>query len=100
MVELALLGTSFGNLWQQRRLAGMIRDPLTAPRTPAVSLPQTQTAGAQSFPPMYTATQTCECQQPGKKRGKKKRRTVCYTGTFTERATGLSKRKRRKVPCK
>lgn len=43
--------------------------------------------------------QTCECG-PKKKRGKKKPRTVCYRGTYTETASGLTKRKREKIPCR
>lgn len=44
-------------------------------------------------------TNTCECKPPRKKRRKKKR-TKCYTGRFTETATGTSKYSKREVPCK
>ena len=42
-----------------------------------------------------TATDTCAT----KKRKPGKARTVCYSGTYRERARGLSKSKRRKIPC-
>lgn len=44
----------------------------------------------------------CECP-PGKQRKPKRRkqpRSVCYAGTYTERARGLAKRRRRRVPCR
>jgi len=40
----------------------------------------------------------CKCP-PKKKRKPRARRTVCYAGSYTERADGLRKTKRRKVPC-
>jgi hypothetical protein len=43
-------------------------------------------------------TNTCECKAPRKKRRKKKR-TVCYSGTFIERRDGTRKTKKRKVQC-
>jgi hypothetical protein len=48
--------------------------------------------------PDTTATDACTC--PKKKGKKRKKRTVCYRGTYTETASGLTKRKRQKVPCK
>lgn len=39
------------------------------------------------------------CPKP-KKRGPRKPRAVCYAGTFTERRNGLSKSRRRQVPCR
>jgi hypothetical protein len=44
-------------------------------------------------------TNTCECK-PKRKKGRKKKRTVCYSGTFIERADGTSKYKKRRVDCK
>jgi hypothetical protein len=41
----------------------------------------------------------CKCG-PKKKRGKRKPRTTCYQGTFTETASGTRKLKRRKIPCR
>lgn len=42
----------------------------------------------------------CECKPKPKKRGERKRRTVCYTGRFTETATGTVKyEKRRRQTC-
>lgn len=41
----------------------------------------------------------CKCG-PKKKRGKRKPRTVCYKGSYTETASGISKRKRERVPCR
>lgn len=42
----------------------------------------------------------CECKPKQKQKRKRKPRTVCYRGTFTERANGLTKRKLEKVPCR
>lgn len=41
----------------------------------------------------------CECPPKKKRRGKRKARTVCYTGTYRERADGTTKLRRRKIPC-
>ena len=46
-----------------------------------------------------TGTRTSECKCPPKRKRERKPRTVCYSGTYTERASGLRKTKRRKVPC-
>jgi len=46
-----------------------------------------------------TKTKACSCAKP-KKRKPKQPREVCYGGTYTETATGLVKRKRRRVPCR
>jgi len=46
-----------------------------------------------------TGTRTRECECPPKRKRERKPRTVCYSGTYTERASGLRKTKRRKVPC-
>jgi hypothetical protein len=80
------------------------RDPLTVSirdgvRSPPVPTPQPEpsAAGFGSFG-SFTSAGVCEC--PPKRKGKKRRRTVCYSGTYTERASGLSKVKRRKIPCK
>lgn len=56
-------------------------------------------SGMQPPPTSRTRTKECDCP-PKKKRQPRKPRTVCYTGTFTERASGLKKLKRRKVPCR
>lgn len=54
-------------------------------------------------PPVFSRppADPCNCQEskPKKKR-KKKPRSVCYRGTYTERATGLQKRRRERVDCK
>jgi hypothetical protein len=41
----------------------------------------------------------CKCPAK-KKRGKRKPRTVCYKGSYTETAAGINKRKRERVPCR
>jgi len=46
-------------------------------------------------------SQTGECKCPPKRKRKPKQaREVCYSGTFIERASGLSKTRKRKVPCR
>lgn len=46
-----------------------------------------------------TPSQNCDCG-PKKKRKPKKKRTVCYTGRFTEKANGLRKYEKRKITCR
>jgi len=76
-------------------------DPLTQPQTPGLPSSSTSSSSYYAFGGGGTSGGTSDCTCPGgKKRGKKKRRTVCYAGTYTERASGLSKLKKRKVPCK
>lgn len=41
----------------------------------------------------------CECP-PKKKRGPRKKRTVCYTGRFIERQDGTTKYQKRRTPCR
>lgn len=44
--------------------------------------------------------QKCRCPKPKKRTSKPKQpRSVCYSGTFVETATGLRKRRKRKVNC-
>jgi hypothetical protein len=79
------------------------RDPLTQPTLEQRSLTTNNTTLLTSpFGPPAGAgqvgTNTCECKAPRKKRRKKKR-TVCYSGTYIERADGTRKTKRRKVQC-
>jgi hypothetical protein len=72
------------------------RDPLTVINQ--APLPSTSTYAFGGYAPGTPGTKTCECKV--KRKGRKKRRTVCYSGTYTEKANGLRKTKRRKVPCK
>jgi len=90
------------------------RDPLTVPQTPLLpGLPDIPGLGLTpgSFPLPWpggsgiggggtlSATGQCECP-PKRKRGPKKRRSVCYSGTYVERASGLSKSRTRKITCR
>jgi hypothetical protein len=76
---------------------------LTALEARGVSsvLTQSSFSGFSSFggTPGKVGTKTCECK-PKRKKKPKVPREICYTGTYTERADGLSKVKRRKVPCR
>lgn len=84
------------------------RDPLTQPQ------PEEMPVAGPGLTPFYqpgvsfsafgppagtVGTNTCECKAPRKK-GRKKKRTVCYSGTYIERADGTRKTKKRKVPCR
>lgn len=51
-------------------------------------------------PPLAPPTRADSCECAKKKPKKKKPRTVCYRGTYTERSTGLSKRRKIRVNCK
>ncbi len=89
------------------------RDPLTVPQTPALpGLPTIPGLGLTpgGFPLPFpggsfsgggggSSSGQCECP-PKRKKGPPKRRTVCYSGRYIERASGLSKTKLRKVQCR
>jgi hypothetical protein len=77
-------------------------DPLTQPPFEEPQLgwqPDTNNFFGGDFGGGAVGTNTCECKAPRKKRRKRKRK-VCYTGRFTETATGISKYSKREVPCK
>lgn len=77
-----------------------LTDPLSQPFGQPLTALQTSVAsyGAFGGSPGQVGSKTCECKAPAKKRRKKKR-TVCYSGTYIERADGTRKSKKRKVPC-
>jgi hypothetical protein len=83
------------------------RTDLTGSNLPSVSSilnPQQSLQPQQALQPM-TATATAKKCKPcakAKKRktGPRKLRTVCFKGSYTETARGLSKRKREQVPCR
>jgi len=68
-------------------------DPLTAPTVDPLASP----AGPGYTPPYSTRTDNCDCKP--KKRKPAKPRTVCYKGSYVEKARGLTKTKRETVPC-
>lgn len=56
---------------------------------------------AQAYAPAYAGgCPPCDCKPKKRKKGKKSVRSECFSGTYTERANGLTKRKKRKVPCR
>jgi hypothetical protein len=90
---------------QGNRTVLRLTDPLTQPQPgngnpfPLTGFqPAVQTYGAFGGTPGAVGTNTCECKAPRKK-GRKKKRTVCYSGTFIERRDGTRKTKKRKVQC-
>jgi hypothetical protein len=87
----------------QPQVDNPILNPGGAPATGGLTLDQSSVAtyisgsfggGSQGA----VGTNTCECKAPRKKRRKKKR-SVCYSGTYIERADGTRKSKKRKVQC-
>lgn len=46
-----------------------------------------------------SSSSSCECP-PKRKRKPKSKRTICYSGTYSDKANGLRKTKKRKIPCK
>jgi len=74
------------------------RDPLTPSYSTGVDSAPMAFGDYAAWSPNSTGTDACTC--PKKKGKKRKKRTVCYRGTYTETASGLTKRKREKVPCK
>jgi hypothetical protein len=96
---------AFARPSQGNRTVLRLQDPLTPGSTGGLPSPQVSTLVspyAQAFgygaSPPGSKAKSCVCTK--RKRGPKKKRTVCYAGTFTERASGLNKRKRRRIPCK
>jgi hypothetical protein len=92
-----------------------VSDPLTVPQTPpGFPLPTIPGLGLTpgSFPLPYPGSElgggggggrTLEdqCSELRKRKRKPKQaREVCYSGTFIERASGLSKTRKRKIPCR
>lgn len=71
----------------------IVGDPLTANIPGPLTSPSSAFAGV-------PATADCSCSKSPKKRGKRKRRTVCYEGTYRETASGTRKLRRAEVPCK
>ena len=70
-----------------------LTDPLTTPQTGALTSPLGAFAGVPS-------TADCSCSKKPGKKGKRKRRTICYEGTYRETASGTRKLRRQEVPCK
>lgn len=73
-----------------------VTDPLTGVTPGMQPFPQSGTPVG----PGQGARRDCECNGTRKRRKKRKPRTECYYGTYTEKASGLVKRKKRKVTCK
>ena len=74
-------------------------DPLTGNQPGLLQFPQAALAPAYAY--AYDRKGKCSCPKPKKKkRGPRKARSVCYKGSFTERAFGTSKRKREQIPCR
>jgi hypothetical protein len=71
-------------------------DPLTPIQSTTANYFSTSSAPVYGSPP--GKGKTCSCG-PKKKRGPRKKRTICYKGSYTERANGITKRKRERVPC-
>jgi hypothetical protein len=69
--------------------------PLTGPQTDPLPSP----AGPGYTPPYSTRTSECDCA-PKKKRKPATPRTECFKGSYVEKARGLTKTKREKVPCR
>lgn len=97
------------------------RDPLTVPQTPTIpgggtfpGIGLTPGGGLTpgSFPLPFpgggfggggggTDSLTDQCRELARRKRKpKQKRTVCYSGTFIERASGLSKQRKRKIQCR
>lgn len=71
---------------------------LTRLQAPELGL-QPSSSPLPSAVPYAGSSGTCECK-PQRQRRKKSRRTVCYRGTYTETSTGLTKRRKEKIPCR
>lgn len=71
--------------------------PLPAPAPAAAPLTAFNAAVAQS--PAQDLDRQCR-ERAKQKRKPKKKRTVCYRGTYTETASGLFKRRKEKIKCR
>ena len=91
---LGLLGRS-GYQTRARPITNIVSlvDPLTRAQTGALTSPLGAFAGVPS-------TADCSCSKKPGKKGRKKRRTICYEGSYRETATGTRKLRRQEVPCK
>lgn len=101
VLPLALSALTVPSGGQRRR-----RDPLTVSQTPTLgSLQPTLASYPLPFPGSgfggsgASTSGTCECKPKGPRK-RRRNRTVCYSGTYTEKASGIRKVKKRKVPCR
>lgn len=83
----------------QVQISKRLARSLTASNLPSVSSQSFSSFSSFGQVPGRVGTKTCECK-PKRRRKPKQPRTVCYSGTFTEKANGLRKLKKRKVPCR
>lgn len=83
-----------------KKRAGLTESNL--PSVGSILNPQNAIQPQQALQPMTAAAKKCKpcATKKRKKAGPRKLRTVCYKGSFTETAKGLSKRKREQVPCR
>lgn len=72
--------------------------PVGSPIISALPLASPFSGGSAGSPPTRTKTAQCDCKKKPSK--KKQPRNVCYRGTYTERANGLTKLKKEKIPCR
>jgi len=75
--------------------AAIVTPSLTAFDSPGVSWLQSNSGAFASG----SRGKTCECR-PKRRKGPKTSRSVCYTGTYIERADGITKLQKRKIPCR
>jgi hypothetical protein len=71
------------------RIPEIDRRGLTAPNPAALTFPATQ--------PL--PSDPCQCPKGTRTSRKRKPRTVCYRGEYVEKASGLTKFRKRKIPC-
>lgn len=103
----AVLPTWFAPSTKARGLRGPLRQALTALNQPGVGFTSSTQASyfaqAALNPALAprTAKGKCKCPPTRKRKpGPRKLRAVCYKGSYTESARGLSKRRRVQIPCR
>lgn len=78
---------------QTKKVGNTAPEPFVSPITNTAPLTYAQ-------PQPVASTAKCKCPKPKKRKsGPRKKRTVCYKGSYVETASGLRKRKREQVPC-
>lgn len=103
----AVLPALFAPSTKQRTLRGPLRQALTALNQPGVGFASSTQASYFSQAALNpalaprTAKGKCKCPPTRKRKtGPRKLRAVCYKGSYSESARGLSKRRREQIPCR
>lgn len=88
---------------QRRPSRGMAPNPFVSPQPFGGAQLSPLTSFQEQPLPLAATSKDRRCKCPPlkkRKRGKRKLRTVCYKGSYTETSRGLSKHRREQIPCR